>query len=60
MSTNGGATWQAKAMSAVVVLLVVAAGARLAWELLRPLVPVLLVVLVLGVVYAAVFGKFRQ
>ncbi len=52
--------WPAKAMSAVVVVLAVAVGARVAWELLAPLVPVLLVLVGLGVVYAVVFGRFRR
>jgi hypothetical protein len=47
-------------MRAVVVLLVVAAGARVAWELLAPLVPLLLAIVVLGVAYAVIFGKFRR
>ena len=54
------ATWVAKAMSAVVVILAVAVGARVAWELLTPLVPVLLVLVGLGVVYALMFGRWRR
>jgi hypothetical protein len=52
--------WLAKAMSAVVVVLAVAVGARVAWALLAPLVPMLLVITTLGLVYAMVFGKFRK
>lgn len=47
-------------MSAVVVVLAVAVGARVAWELLAPLVPVLAVAVGLGVVYAAAFGRLRR
>jgi hypothetical protein len=47
-------------MRAMVVLLIVAVGARVAWELLAPLVPLLVAVVVLGVVYAVIFGKFRR
>jgi len=54
------AKWEAKVMSAVVVVLVVAAGARVAWELLAPLVPALVVLVGLGVVYAVLFGVFRK
>jgi len=54
------AKWEAKVMSAVVVVLAVAVGARVAWELLAPLVSVLLVLVGLGVVYALVFGRWRR
>ena len=52
--------WTAKAMSAVVVVLATAVGARVAWMLLAPVVPVLLVLVGLGVVYALVFGRLRR
>jgi hypothetical protein len=51
--------WQAKAMSAVVAVLTVAVGARVAWELLGPLVPLLAVAVMLGVIYALIFGRLR-
>ena len=51
--------WQTKAMSAVVVVLAVAVGARVAWELLGPLVPLLAVAVTLGVIYALIFGRLR-
>lgn len=47
-------------MSAVVVVLAVAVGARVVWELLMPLVPVLLGLVGLGVVYALVLGGSRR
>jgi hypothetical protein len=48
-----------RAMAAVVVLLATAAGARLAAELMRPLVPLLLVAGFLGCLYALVFRRPR-
>ena len=47
-------------MSAVVVLVATAVGARVAWELLAPLLPALLVLVGLGVVYAVVLGRSRR
>lgn len=52
--------WPAKAMAAVIVVLAVALAGRVVWALLAPLVPVLLIIVALGVVYAVVFGKFRK
>lgn len=48
-----------KVFSALVLLLVVALGARIAAELLEPLVPLLVAVTVLGVIGWVVFGKQR-
>lgn len=47
-------------MSAVVVCLAVAVGARLVWWLTEPLLPYLLVLVGLGAVYALVLGRFRR
>lgn len=55
-----GRKWQTKAMSAVVVVLSVAVGARVAWELLAPLLPLLIVAVTLAGVYALVFGRLRR
>jgi hypothetical protein len=52
--------WQAKAMSAVVVVLSVAVGARVVWELTAPLVPLLVVAVTLAAVYAVAFGRWRR
>jgi hypothetical protein len=49
-----------KAMTALVMVLLVAAGARMVWELLVPLVPGLIVLAMFGVVFAVVFGQFRR
>jgi hypothetical protein len=47
-------------MSAVVMVLAVAVGARVTWMLLAPLVPILGVIVTLGVVYAIAFGRLRR
>jgi hypothetical protein len=47
-------------MAAVVVVLAVAIGSRVAAEQLTPLVPTLIVAVSLGVIYALVFGRFRR
>ena len=53
-------TWLHKTISAVVAILVVAAGARVAYELLAPLVPSLIVLLLLAVVFGLAFGLLRR
>jgi hypothetical protein len=53
------AKFTSRVMAAVVVLLATAAGARLAAELLKPLVPLLLVAGTLGAIYALVFRRPR-
>lgn len=60
MSDGSGGKWLAKAMNAVVVLLAVALGARVAWELLAPVTPLLIMFVALGLVYVVIFGKFRN
>jgi hypothetical protein len=59
MSDDGGifTDWRQKVISALVLLLVVALGARIVTELLAPLVPLLVAVLVLGFIGWAVFGR---
>src|SRR5262249_29504607 len=52
--------WLHQAMAAVVTLLVIAAGTRLAADLLAPLVPLLVIGLALYALYAFVFGRFRK
>jgi hypothetical protein len=51
--------WTKRAFSALVLLLAIAYGARLASSWLMPLVPVVIVLVVLGVLYAVVFGRRR-
>lgn len=52
--------WLHKTFAAVLVVLVTAVGARVAWVLLEPLVPGLLLVVALVVVYAVILGKLRR
>ena len=59
MSDGSSSKWPAKVMNALVVLLAVAVSARVAWELLAPLAPLLILLVGLGFVYAVIFGKFR-
>lgn len=60
VSDEGGglfATWRQRVISAMVVILIVAVASRIAAELLAPLVPLLVAVLVLGFIGWAVFGR---
>jgi len=52
--------WHAHVAQAVTLLLAVAIGARVIWYVLAPLVPGLIVLSVLAVIYAFVFGRFRR
>jgi hypothetical protein len=58
VSDEGGAfiNWRQKVFSALVLLLLVALGARIAAELLAPLAPVLVSVVLLCFIGWAVFG----
>ena len=58
MSERG--TWQTKVMGALVLLLAIAVGARLVWELLAPVVPVLIVLAGVSAIYVLIFraGRF--
>lgn len=60
MSEGSAGGWTRRVTQAAFVLLLVAAAARLAYELLGPLVPGLLVLVLLVVVYAAAFGGLRK
>ena len=60
MSQGRNGNWPAKIANSVGLLLAVAVGAWVAWHLLAPLVPGLVALLVLTVVYALVFGRFRR
>src|SRR2546425_9502780 len=46
-------------IAAVLVVLAVAIGSRLAWQLLAPLVPLLLVGLTLYAIYAMIFRRHK-
>jgi hypothetical protein len=52
--------WVQHAMTAVVVVILVALGARLAWTLLAPLLPGLVFLLMLLVFAGIVLGKVRR
>jgi hypothetical protein len=60
MSDSSGSKWQARVLNAVVLLLLVAVGARVAWELLAPLVPWLLLIGFFAVIFAVLFGKLSR
>lgn len=49
--------WRAKAMDAIVVLLVIAFAAHLAWTWLQGLIPALVALGLLGVIYVSIFGR---
>jgi thiol:disulfide interchange protein len=51
--------WIHQVVAAAVALVLVAAGARLVWSLLAPLVPLLLVGLTLYAVYAVIFRRHK-
>lgn len=61
VSDDGGlfANWRQRVFSAVLLLLVVALGVRVAAELLEPVVPVLIALVLLGVVFTVIFGRRR-
>lgn len=58
MSDDGGvfSNWRQRVFSALVLLLLVALGARVAADLLEPLVPALVAVALLGFIGWVVFG----
>lgn len=53
-------SWSWRILGAIVVLLLVAAGARVVYELLAPLVPWLLVAGLLTLVYILIFRPGRR
>lgn len=57
---NGAASWQAKVLSAVLVLVVVAFGARVAASLLQPLLPTILVLAGLLWLFGLLLGRGRR
>lgn len=52
-------TWRSKVVGSLVILLGVAVAARAAWELLRPLLPVIIVLLCLIFIYWLVIARRR-
>ncbi len=53
-------SWRRKAVSGVVLVLLVAGGARLAYELAAPLVPAAVVILFLLGLYGLLVGRGRR
>jgi hypothetical protein len=52
--------WMKRGLSALVLLLVIAIGARVIYGLLAPLLPFLGAVVVLAVVYMVIFRGWRR
>jgi hypothetical protein len=52
-------TWRSKVLGSVLILLGTAVAARVVWELLRPLLGVLVTMLVLLFIYWQVFARRR-
>lgn len=52
--------WMKRGLSALVLLLVIAIGARVIYGLLAPLLPFLGAVVVLAVVYIVIFRGWRR
>lgn len=57
MTMQPGGSWRGKAGGAALTMVGVAVAGRLAWELLAPVLPVALGLLVVGVIYAAVLRR---
>jgi hypothetical protein len=58
---NGNApNFRQKIISSLMLVLTVAIVARVAYELLAPLLPLLIVLGCLAVIYAVTFGRFRR
>jgi hypothetical protein len=49
--------WMKRGLAALLLLLAIAFGVHLAYELLVPLLPGVIVLVVLGVLYALIFGR---
>lgn len=60
MSEHGSGKWPAKVVNAATVVLGVAVVGRIAYELLTPLVPILVSLFVLSLVYGAILGQWRR
>ncbi len=52
--------WLRRIMASLAVLVLVAGAARLAWELLRPVAPGLIALLVAFVIVRLVLRRFRE
>jgi len=49
--------WVKRGLAALLLLLAIAFGVRLAYELLAPMLPEVIVLVVLGVLYTLIFGR---
>lgn len=49
--------WVKRGLAALLLLLAIAFGVHLAYELLSPLLPGVIVLVVLGVLYTLIFGR---
>ena len=49
--------WMKRGQAALLLLLAIAFGVHLAYELLAPLLPEVIVLVVLGVLYTLIFGR---
>lgn len=59
LSREQGSSWRARLLGSVLILLGTALAARVVWELLRPLLAALVVMLVLLFIYWLVFARRR-
>jgi hypothetical protein len=55
-----GVPWLKRSVAVLVLLVAVAGATRLAYELLAPVTPYLIALVVLIVVYATALGHFRR
>ena len=55
MSGMNGPTWSTRVLQALVLVVAIAVVARVVWELLGPLIPGLVVLLVVGSILISIF-----
>jgi hypothetical protein len=60
MTLGKPSSWPAQIIRALGVVLLVAVGARIAWEALSPIVSGLLVLITLVTIYAVLLGTLRR
>ena len=60
MSPKATSNLLGKVATAIGMVLAVAIGTKIAWQMLAPLVPELIVLFVLAVVYGLAFSRFRR
>ncbi|MGW4130201.1 hypothetical protein [Amycolatopsis japonica] len=57
MTMQPGGSWRGKAAGAAVVVVAVAVAGRLAWELLQPVIPMAIGLVVVGALYTFVLRR---